>query len=354
MSCVTRAACALAVAISTACAGSDGGREPVEDHVVDDAAEAPPPEPASHTAQDARATAAEAIAAWERWEEAFSLASPAAISVRYAEDAVLMFGAEAVVGASRIGRYYELLLASIPDLEREVLGVFAREGEVAVVAHLRGTQAGELMGAPATGARIGQAQLSRFFVDPRGLITRHEVYADALNLTAQLGLRNLHHRDADDVPFAAVDREGAEAEHGGDPGRALRALLDAWSAGDADRAAALFTDDALLFDAAAAANVLGPRAIAAHARELGAAFASLRRHELELWTRGSHAIATFRLHGVHTGTWSRLSLRGSGESFELPAALVVAVQEDAHGERIERALFFYDGLALARALEAGR
>jgi ketosteroid isomerase-like protein len=354
MSCVTRAACALAVAISTACTGPGGGPVPAEDHAVEHTAEAPPPESASLPAEDARASAAAAIAAWERWEEAFSLASPAAISVRYAEDAVLMLGAEAVVGASRIGRYYELVLASIPDLEREVLGGYAREGEVAVVAHIRGTHAGELMGAPATGARIGQTQLSRLVVDPRGLITRHEVYADALNLTAQLGLRNLHHRDADDVPFVAVDREGAEAEHGGDPGRALEALLDAWSAGDADRAAALFTEDALLFDAAAAANVVGPRAIAAHARELGAAFASLRRHELEVWTRGSHAIATFRLHGVHTGTWARLGLRGSGESFELPAALVVAIRDDAHGERIERALLFYDGLALARTLEAGR
>jgi hypothetical protein len=351
MSCVIRAMCAMTVAIGTACGGAGAEREALE---VDGAEAAkPPPEPEPVVPQEERATVAEAIAAWERWERAFTLASPAAISVRYAEDAVLVIGdAAPLAGASRIGRYYELLLAGLPDLEREVLVAFARDGEVAVVAHARGMHRGEVMGAPATAESIGRTELARLQIDQRGLITRHEVFADALNLTAQLRLRDLDHRDAGDALFAGAEPLVAIEAGAGAVSSVTSALLEAWSAGDAEGAAALFSPSGVLHDAAAVADAVGPRAIAAHARELGAAFSDVRIRELEIWTAGSHALATFLFTGVHSGTWARLGLRGSGARFEIRAALVVDAAEGAEEPGIARAGWFYDGLALAAALEA--
>lgn len=309
-------------------------------------------------AGDGPADPEQAVAAWEAWESAAAMGSAASLASLYAEGAELVLGDGATVaGAERIEHYFELLFRGVPDLEREPIAAIAREGEVAVLATARGTHEGEVLGTPATGSDLGRAELARFFVSEGGTIERHIVYADRLNLQAQMGRREVQARAPPSAPEPGrlvdaleVPREGAagarEEEATGAAERMLAALAD----GDAGAVAGEFAEGAVLHDAAAASSAASRGEIRRHAAGLLAAFPDLAIEDVEVFAAGDTALATFALAGTHRGMWRRAREPASDATFETAGAAVVRTR----GGAIERAWWIYDGLAIARAIEEAR
>lgn len=341
---VTRAAIAAAAAIVLgACSASEPSD--VGDHAPPAASETPG---GGESADRELATAEQASRAWRTWEEVYAAGYPGPLTARYTSEASLVIGgAPPIEGAGRIARYHELVFAKLAERERAVVAALARDGEAVTLSRVGGVHRGDARGAPASGEEIGRLELARFTVEADGRIARHEVYADALTLAAQLGRRDVEHREADAPPEAEI---GFYREGEGDEARALeavKALVDALNTRDAEAFADRFAEGGGLIDVAAPSDAAERQSMAAQLRAMGSAFSDLEMRVKDAWAAGPLAVALGELAGTHDGTWRRLDAPASGARFATPAALLVATDEG----RVERAWLVYDALAIARAIE---
>ncbi len=301
---------------------------------------------------DRMAPADTALSTWKDWERALERGAADDVIALYADGAELVLGgAVAASGRAEIERHFELRAAAIGDRERDPRVVIARDGEVVVVADVRGEHTGEILGIEPTGARLYRAEIWRTFVDTRGLITRQEVYADALNIQAQMQRRDIAARAPParaEVGDAVVHAESGDGAPAASARKAAAAVFEALSAGDSQAFGAAFSPDGVLHDGSASQDATGRGAIAGHASSLRQAFPALEVRRLELWGAGDYVAATYELSGAHDGTWRRIRARASGARFDVPGAALLEVADGA----VTRAWLLYDGAAIANAIEA--
>lgn len=84
--------------------------------------------------------------------------------------------------------FFRNLLATFPDLRMAVEDLIADGDKAVARVRVTGTQSGEFMGVPPTGARMDMELIDIMRFDRAGLVCEHWGVADMLSLMQQLGV----------------------------------------------------------------------------------------------------------------------------------------------------------------------
>ena len=95
-----------------------------------------------------------------------------------------------VVGPEGVKKWAEALLPGIPDMELPIADLVAEGEKVLARLSVKGTHSGDLMGVPATGAKIDISVLDLFHIRD-GKLIEHWALLDNLGLMRQIGLKSL-------------------------------------------------------------------------------------------------------------------------------------------------------------------
>lgn len=95
-----------------------------------------------------------------------------------------------VVGPGGVKQLAEALHPGIPDMELPIEDVIAEGEKVLVRLRVKGTHAGDLMGVPATGAKIDIGVLDLFQIRD-GKLIEHWALLDNLGLLRQIGVKEI-------------------------------------------------------------------------------------------------------------------------------------------------------------------
>ena len=95
-----------------------------------------------------------------------------------------------VVGPEGVKKLAEALLPGIPDMELPIADLVAEGEKVLARLSVKGTHSGDLMGVPATGAKIDIGVLDLFHIRD-GKLIEHWALLDNLGLMRQIGLKSL-------------------------------------------------------------------------------------------------------------------------------------------------------------------
>ena len=95
-----------------------------------------------------------------------------------------------VVGPHGVRKLAEALLPGIPDMELPIADLVAEGEKVLARLSVKGTHSGDLMGVPATGAKIDIGVLDLFHIRD-GKLIEHWALLDNLGLMRQIGLKSL-------------------------------------------------------------------------------------------------------------------------------------------------------------------
>ena len=95
-----------------------------------------------------------------------------------------------VVGPGGVKKLAEALLPGIPDMELPIVDLVAEGEKVLARLSVKGTHAGELMGVPATGAKIDIDVLDLFQIRD-GRLIEHWALLDNLGLLRQIGVKTI-------------------------------------------------------------------------------------------------------------------------------------------------------------------
>lgn len=95
-----------------------------------------------------------------------------------------------VVGPGGVKQLAEALHPGIPDMELPIEDVIAEGEKVLVRLRVKGTHGGDLMGVPATGAKIDIGVLDLFHVRD-GKLIEHWALLDNLGLLRQIGVKEI-------------------------------------------------------------------------------------------------------------------------------------------------------------------
>jgi len=91
-------------------------------------------------------------------------------------------------GPSAVHRYYENLLASLPDLHIDVIRCVAGEDAVALEVNISGTHLGAWRGLPATGRPVAFRLCGLYTFDEEGKLAGERIYYDRGSVLQQVGL----------------------------------------------------------------------------------------------------------------------------------------------------------------------
>ena len=93
-----------------------------------------------------------------------------------------------VIGPGGVKQLAEALLPGIPDMTLPIVDLVAEGEKVLARLSVKGTHGGELMGVPATGAKIDIAVLDLFQIRD-GKLIEHWALLDNLGLMRQIGVK---------------------------------------------------------------------------------------------------------------------------------------------------------------------
>ena len=91
-------------------------------------------------------------------------------------------------GRDAVRRYYEQLLAALPDLHIEIAHKLAANDGIALEVRISGTHLGSWRGLPATGRRVEFPLCGLFTFDEEGKLAGERIYYDRASVLQQVGL----------------------------------------------------------------------------------------------------------------------------------------------------------------------
>ena len=91
-------------------------------------------------------------------------------------------------GRDAVRRYYEDLLAALPDLHIDITHRLAAEDGVALEVRIGGTHLGSWRGLPATGRRVEFSLCAFYTFDKEGKLAGERIYYDRGKVLQQVGL----------------------------------------------------------------------------------------------------------------------------------------------------------------------
>jgi steroid delta-isomerase-like uncharacterized protein len=91
-------------------------------------------------------------------------------------------------GRDAVRRYYEDMLAALPDLHIDVEHQLAAEEGVVLEVRISGTQLGHWRGLPPTGRRVEFPLCAVYTFDEKGILAGERIYYDRGSVLQQVGL----------------------------------------------------------------------------------------------------------------------------------------------------------------------
>jgi steroid delta-isomerase-like uncharacterized protein len=245
-----------------------------------------------------------------------------------------------------VGNY----LAAFPDLEGRSLVMLASGDKLVSLDVLTGTNAGPLMGAAATGKKIGLLAGHAWDTDAQGIWTRATAYVDQATMAGQLGTHKRPHRPVLEKPTATgVTAVTTDSASEGANAAAVRSYYEAFNAHDLGKMSALFAEDAVMTDVTMPADVTGPKG---HDEILGMYFKAFPDARVETeWTfaAGDYVASALRYTGTNSGPAQKLGLKKPSDKKVTVRSLDVWKLE---GGKAKRRWGFYNGFSLGVQLGA--
>lgn len=320
----------IAIVVACACGSAPAPTAPAP--VASEPAAAPAPKP----------PAIDAGRLYREWVALVNAGDWDAVAARFADDATIRPASSGMElrGPANIVSFLSSFGRGFPDLRTWPVLVVADGRRVAAVALSRGTHSEDMGPMKATGKVTSFVGLTLVEFDDAGLVRTMVIYADNLNFMGQLGQWQGDTRPVD-------DREPPTTEViSGPASDANRELVERWAARftahDAPGMLALYAPAAVLDDTHLAGPIVTGKAIAAWYSSFFPGFPDVAIEDLETWTAGEYAIATYAVRGTNGGEYPRLGARRTMRQIDLEVAAVIRVRNGV----IEEHLVFVDGMAI--------